>query len=71
LQPRPGVVADRQHRLPHPLLLVRLLVHAAQPERLGVESQGRVEVGDRHADVVDAQEFDAGGCDIVAADGAG
>ena len=48
LQPRAGGVrADGEHRLAYPLLLVRLLVHAAHAERLGVEREGLVQVGHR------------------------
>src|SRR2546430_13157146 len=35
-----GAVADRQHRLLDALLGVGLPVHAAQPERAGVELEG-------------------------------
>ncbi len=53
--------ADRQHRLTHALLLIGLLMHAPHAEDASVELDGRVQVGHRDADVIDAQQADA--CD--------
>src|SRR4051812_43808214 len=49
-------VGDVQHRLPHALRLVRLAAGHGQPERRGVELDGRVEVPDGDAYVVDARQ---------------
>jgi hypothetical protein len=55
-----GAVADGQHRLADALLDVRLLVHARDAERVGVERDRGVEIGDGDADVIDLGE-QAGG----------
>src|SRR4051794_32202769 len=49
-------VADREHRLADPLLLVGLLVHRLDAEGPGVEGDRLVQVGDGDADVVDGRE---------------
>ena len=51
----PGV-ADGDHRLAHPLLLVGLLVGHVHAERVAVVGDGHVEVRDGDAHVVDGGE---------------
>jgi hypothetical protein len=65
-------LADGQHGLTYPLLVVDLLVDTTQPERAGVERQRLVHVGDGDPDVVDSGEQGGGHGNhdgIVAADG--
>ena len=49
-------VADGDHRLAHPLLLVGLLVHHGHAVGVAVEGHRHVEVGHGDADVVDRRE---------------
>ncbi|MNC97059.1 hypothetical protein D3C83_145990 [compost metagenome] len=58
-----GRRADRHHRFAHALLLVGLHVYAAHAEHAPVELDRGLQIGDRHADVIDAQQPYV--CDIV------
>jgi hypothetical protein len=49
-------VAHGQHRFSDALLDVRLLVNAHDAERVAIEGNRLVEVGDRNADMVDPGE---------------
>ncbi|GIF03054.1 hypothetical protein Asi03nite_05920 [Actinoplanes siamensis] len=69
LDPGPGAVADPEHRFPHTLFVIGLLVHTPQTEGFLVELDGLVQISHSYADVVDPEQFDAGECDILALDG--